>query len=109
MKDQVLHAVAAQGLGALLAQRPAHGLGDVALAAAIRAHDGRDAGEDLEGGALREGLEAVDDDLLEPHEPSQHAPRQNPRKKPYQWGEAADEARDIGWKRRGPSGQAPFR
>ena len=43
VEDHVFHLVAAQALRALLAHHPGDGVGDVALAAAIRADDRRDA------------------------------------------------------------------
>ena len=39
VKDDVGHAVAAQGFGALFAQHPAHGVANVAFAAAVRPYD----------------------------------------------------------------------
>ena len=42
-KDDVLHAGAAQLLDALFAQHPAHGVGHIALSAAVGAHDTGDA------------------------------------------------------------------
>ena len=42
-EDDVLHLVAAQALGALLAHHPGDGVGDVALAAAVGSDDGRHA------------------------------------------------------------------
>jgi hypothetical protein len=42
-KDDILHAGAAQLLDALLTQYPAHGVGYIALAAAIGTHDAGDA------------------------------------------------------------------
>ena len=64
MKDQVLHAGAAQGLGTLLAERPANGLGDIALAAAVRANDPGDAGQNSDSRLLGKRLEPVQDDRL---------------------------------------------
>jgi len=55
-EDHVLHLIAAEVLGALLTQHPAYGIGDVALAAAVGAHDGGDAGLEVERGLLEEGL-----------------------------------------------------
>ena len=42
LKDDVLHLRAAQVFDLLLAQHPGNGVGDVALAAAVRADDGGD-------------------------------------------------------------------
>ena len=54
VKDDVFHLLPAESLGALLAQRPAYGVRDVRLAAAIGADDAGDAGEDLDLSPLRE-------------------------------------------------------
>jgi len=67
VEDQVFHALAAQRLRALLTERPADRFRDVALAAAVRSDDRRDARRDLEDGLLREGLEAVQRDGFEAH------------------------------------------
>ena len=66
-EDQVLHLLAAQLLGALLAEHPADGVGDVALAAAVGADDGVDPGAEMHLGAVEEGLESVQLELLENH------------------------------------------
>jgi hypothetical protein len=39
IKDDVLHLFTAEGLGALLAQNPGNGVGNIAFAAAVRAHN----------------------------------------------------------------------
>ena len=57
VEDDVLHLGAAQGLGALLAQHPADGVGNVALAAAVRPDNRRHPGFELELRPLREALE----------------------------------------------------
>ena len=67
VKDHVLHPLAAEHLRALLAEGPADGVGQVALATAVRADDGGDAGQDFDDRAFAEGLEAVQDDGLEAH------------------------------------------
>ena len=67
MEDDVFHLVAAEGLGALLSQGPANGIGDIRLAASVGAHDARHARKDLDIGFLSEGLEALDEDVLESH------------------------------------------
>ena len=54
LEDHVLHALAAQALGALLAEHPRDGVDDVALAAAVGADDGGDAGVEGELGAIGE-------------------------------------------------------
>ena len=57
-KDDVLHAGAAHGRRALLAHRPDDGVGDIALAAAVRTdHDG-DAGLETELDRARERFES---------------------------------------------------
>ncbi len=60
IEDHVLHALAAEALGALLAQHPGDGVDDVALAAAVGPDNGRDAIVETEFGAIRETLEAGD-------------------------------------------------
>jgi hypothetical protein len=59
LEDDVLHLAAAEGLGALLTEDPADGVGDVGFAAAVGADDGRDTGLELEGGVVRETFEPV--------------------------------------------------
>ena len=61
VEDHVFHLVAAEDLRALLAERPADGVGHIGLAAAVRADDAGHAGEDLHVGLVGEGLEAVDE------------------------------------------------
>src|SRR5881227_270512 len=58
-EDDVLHGLATEMLGALLAQHPADGVDDVRLSAAVRADDGRDTERKLEDGPLQERFEAV--------------------------------------------------
>ena len=48
-----------RGARRLLAQHPAHGVGDVALAGAVGSDDGGDAGIEDELGLAGEGLEAL--------------------------------------------------
>ena len=43
------------------------GVGDVALAAAVGADDGRDAGQEIERGFVREGLEPKNSEVLQIH------------------------------------------
>src|SRR5690606_35081670 len=57
-KDHVLHAAAAQALGALLAQHPRDGVDDVALAAPVGADDRGDAVVEGQLRSVREALEA---------------------------------------------------
>ncbi len=58
VEDAVFHLGAAEGLGALLAEHPADGVGDVALAAAVRADDGGHARLEFELGLVRKALES---------------------------------------------------
>ena len=60
VEDDILHLAAAQRLGALLAQHPAHGVRQIRLAAAVGADDARDALVKLHDGPVRKRLEAVD-------------------------------------------------
>src|SRR6185436_11922863 len=67
VEDHVLHLVAAKALGALLAQHPRDGVGNIALAAPVGPDDG---GDTLIEGELRpigEGLETRDFETLETH------------------------------------------
>ena len=66
-EDDVLLPAGAQQAQALFAEHPAHGVGHVALAGAVGADDGGDAGAELEGGLAREALEAVDGEALDVH------------------------------------------
>jgi len=59
LENDVLHLAAAQGLGALFAQHPADGVGDVGLAAAIGTDDGGDAGFETQRRRVRKGLKTV--------------------------------------------------
>ena len=59
LENDVLHLAAAEGLGALLTQHPADGIGDVRFAAAVGPDHRGHAGFKLEGGGIGEGLEAV--------------------------------------------------
>ena len=59
-ENDVLHLVAAQALGALLAKHPRDGVGDVALAAAVGADDGGDALVEGKLRAIGEGFESGD-------------------------------------------------
>src|SRR5262249_29826871 len=64
VEDQILHALTAQRLRALLAERPANGLADVRLPTAVRADDRRDPGQHFHDRFLGERLEAVDRNRL---------------------------------------------
>ena len=59
VKDHVLHLGAPKSPGALLAQDPADRVGDVALAAAVGADDGRDAAAELQFRFLCKGFEPL--------------------------------------------------
>jgi len=60
VEDHVHHLVTAQALGALLAQHPDDGIGDVALAAPVGPDDGGDATVEGELGPLGKRLEPGD-------------------------------------------------
>ena len=60
VEDDVFHALAAQALGALLAQHPRDGVDDVALAAPVGPDDGGDAIVEAQLGAVGKALEAGD-------------------------------------------------
>ncbi|OPZ03081.1 MAG: hypothetical protein BWZ09_02467 [Alphaproteobacteria bacterium ADurb.BinA305] len=64
VEDHVRHLGAAQGGGALLAQHPADGVGDVALAAAVGADNRDHAGLELQTGLVGKALETSDFDLF---------------------------------------------
>ena len=59
-EDHVFHRGAAEALDALLAQHPGDGVGDVALAAAVGAHDPGHATPERQFLSIAEGLEADD-------------------------------------------------
>ena len=59
VEDHVLHLGAAQRPGALLAQDPAHRVGDVALSAAVGPDDGCDARSELKFRFFRKGFESL--------------------------------------------------
>src|SRR5207245_3593163 len=67
VEDQVFHALAAERLRTLLAERPADRFGDVRLAAAVRPDDPRDPGQDPYHGLLAERFESVQRDGLKTH------------------------------------------
>jgi hypothetical protein len=66
-EDEIIHPIATQEFGALLSQRPADGVGNVALAAAVRADDGGDARLKGEFNLVREGFETEERDFGELH------------------------------------------
>ena len=65
VEDDVLHRFAAEELGALLAHAPGQGFDEVRLAAAVRSHDGGDAGGERGRDRVDEGLEAGDLESVE--------------------------------------------
>ena len=66
-EDDVLHLVAAQALGALLAEHPCDGVGDVALAAAVGADNRGDAFIEGKLRAIGERLKSGDLEAFEAH------------------------------------------
>jgi hypothetical protein len=58
-KDDVLHLVAAQALGALLTEHPGNGIRHIALAAPVRTHDRGDSLVECELRTIGKGLETV--------------------------------------------------
>ena len=66
-EDDVLHGLAAQLLGALLAEDPEDGVGDVGLARPVGAHDHGEAGVEDHLRLVREGLETLERERLEVH------------------------------------------
>jgi hypothetical protein len=67
LEDHVLHLAAAEGLGALFAEHPADGVGDVALAAAVGTDDRRHTGLETEGRVVGKTFETVELESLEMH------------------------------------------
>ena len=65
IEDHVLHALGAQRAGRLLAQRPADGVNDVALAAAVRSDQRGHVAAELQYRAVGKGLEAEEFDPLQ--------------------------------------------
>ena len=84
-EDHVLHRGAAKRLRRLLAKDPEHGVGYVGLARAVGADDDGDAWFQGEDGAIGKGLEALEYESFEVHEPPlQAAPiraSEGPRKR----------------------------
>ncbi len=66
-KDEIIHPIAAQELGALFSQGPADGVGDVALAAAVWSNDRGDPGLKGKFDLVREGFETEKGDFGEVH------------------------------------------
>ena len=81
-EDHVFHAIAAQTLGALLAEDPRQGIDHVALAAPVGADDGRDAVVECELRSIRKALEARDLETIQPHDGTSSDPglRPGPRR-----------------------------
>ena len=71
-EDDVLLLAGAEEAQALLAEHPADGIGDVALAGAVGPDDGGDAGAELEGRLLGEALEALEGEALDVHGSGPH-------------------------------------
>ncbi len=67
LEDHLFHLRAAQRLRALLAEHPAHRVGDVRLSAAVRADDRRHAGLEDERGVVGERFESLQLELRQPH------------------------------------------
>ena len=67
LEDHLFHLRAAQQPRALLAEHPAHGVGHVGLAAAVRADDRRDARIEHHLGGVGERLESLQLELGQPH------------------------------------------
>ena len=67
VEEHIQHLGAAQRRGALLAEHPADGVGDVALAAAVRPDDGDQSGLEMQLRAVGEALEARHFQRLEMH------------------------------------------
>ena len=65
VEDDVGHFAAAQAFGGLLAENPADGIDDVALARAVRPDDGGDAVAELEDGLVGKALEADEFEAFE--------------------------------------------
>src|SRR6185436_16510131 len=95
VEDQILHALAPQRLGALLAQRPAHRLADVGLAAAVGTHDPGDAGQNLDDRLLGERLEAVERDRLYAHARFLHGAGPLAKEKHQPWGKPGGPPPDV--------------
>ena len=67
LEDHLFHLRAAEGAGALLAEHPAHGVGDVGLSAAVRADDRGHARLEDHLGLIGERLESVNLELRQTH------------------------------------------
>src|ERR1700687_2021753 len=69
-EDHILHAIAAQALGALLAHHPRDGVRHVALAAPVRADYRRDALVERQLGSIGERFETIDFETFPPPGPT---------------------------------------
>ena len=58
-EDHVLHLIAPEAPGGLLAHDPADGVGNIGLSRAVGAHDGGDALAEVQNGLIRKGLKAL--------------------------------------------------
>jgi hypothetical protein len=67
VEDHIGHGLAAQHLGRALAHHPAHGINDIGLAAAVRAHDTDQVARKEHGRRIDKRLEAREPDLLQFH------------------------------------------
>ena len=67
VEDHVFHRITAQGLGTLLAENPADGVGDVGLATAVRTDHPGDTVTEEQLGLVDERFEALDVELVEKH------------------------------------------
>src|SRR6185436_13344638 len=82
IEQNVFHFFAAHALGALLAHHPRDGIGDVALAAAVRPDDGGDALVEGKFRTIGKRFKTVDFYAFKPHEDTK-APTQAPSGRSY--------------------------
>ena len=66
-EDHIVHLLAADRLGRLRTEHPGHGIDDIRLARAVRADDHGDPRLQDQGGAVGEGLEALEVETLQEH------------------------------------------
>ena len=67
LEDDLLHLGSTEETCALLAEHPAHCIGDVRFSTTVRADDCRDTGLEVEIRRVRERLETVELELGQPH------------------------------------------
>jgi hypothetical protein len=80
VEDDVLGPVAPDGLDPQTAQDPQHGVDQVALAGAVGADDGREAGMEDDLGSFGEGLESLEFEFLDDHAHCSRSPSgENPQ------------------------------